>query len=292
MGHCAFLTTDRLDGFVVDDGLAVPAFRDLGWTVREVSWRDPVDWDEFDAVVIRSTWDLTDDVAGFRAVLRHIDSSSAVLLNPLGLVEWNLEKTYLRDLEARGVHVVPTAWGRNLRTGQVEDAFRAFDTDEVVVKPVLGANARDTFRLTPERLGAASSDLERRFAGRDFMLQPFMRAILDEGELSLFFFDGRFSHAVVKRPTVGDFRVQEEHGATIEPLVPAPELRACATRAVATLPGPFLYARADLVRHGSLFRVMELELVEPSLYLRMDPSAPARLARAFDRWMTSNGRAR
>ena len=289
MNTCAFLTTTGLDGFVIDDALAIQPLQDLGWAVRELNWRARADWNAFGAVVIRSTWDYMDDPDAFLDVLRAIDASDAVLVNDLDLVLWNLEKTYLRDLAARGVDVVPTRWAHEGVTLDLETAFKAFQADELVVKPVVGANAKDAFRVSRADLPGFAPILEETFAEREYLVQPFAAGILEEGEFSLFFFDGTFSHAILKRPEVNDFRAQEEHGATIESVDPEPRLLRSAARAVAVLPSPPLYARVDLVRHRAGFAVMELELVEPSLYLRMAPEAPERFARAFDAWMTRGG---
>jgi hypothetical protein len=112
------------------------------------------------------------------------------------------------------------------------------------------------------------------------MIQPFEPAIVSEGEFSLLYFNGEFSHGILKVPKRGDFRVQEEHGSEIRSITPEPALLAAGNAAIRAIGKKLLYARADLVRHGNEFRVMELELVEPALYLRMDPGAPDRFADA------------
>lgn len=279
MRTCAFLTTDDLAGYVTDDSLAEAPLAELGWAVEHVSWRRPGGWERYDAVVIRSTWDYHKHPGEFLAVLEEISRSGARLANPLELVRWNARKTYLRDLETRGLPVVPTVWDRN--------RFGEMDADEIVIKPVISASAFHTYRL--RRGERWSPEMEAAFAGREVMAQPFLRSIVEEGETSLFYFGGEPSHAVLKSPKEADFRVQEEHGGLIEPVDPPAPLVDLGRRIVESLPVPPLYARVDLARldsgGDSGYALMELELIEPSLYFRTDPESPRRFARAFDAWM-------
>jgi hypothetical protein len=274
---------DSLDGFVSDDALAYAPLRSLGWQVEAVPWRRRgVGWGRFEAVVIRSTWDYQQAPDEFLAVLAEIRHSGARLENAFELVRWNLRKTYLRDLECRGVAVVPTAWGCDLGPVDERAILDRLGADEVVLKPIVGANADHTYRL--RRGAAAWSKAAAALADRPYLAQPFVPSIVAEGEFSLFYFDGQYSHAVLKTPAPGDFRVQEEHGGIIRPAAAADTLVSAGGRVLAAVGQVPLYARVDLVRlAGGEFALMELELIEPSLYLRMSPEAPDRFARACDR---------
>lgn len=290
MKRCAFLTLENPAGFVIDDQLAHEPLGELGWSVEAVPWSSRnVRWSGFDAVVIRSTWDYAANSDRFLAVLAEIEQSGAPLFNDLDLVRWNLNKTYLRELADRGVPIVPTAWRPRLRRGELAGLFGDVGSDAMVVKPVVGAGAIGAFRLdrselTPER----AAEAESYYGDRALMAQPFLHAIVTEGEYSLFYFNGAFSHAIRKVPQAGDFRVQEEHGSQILSLVADAELRAAGDRAVQAIGNPPLYARVDLVRanDGDGFWLIELELVEPSLYLRMEAEAPRRFAEALDKRMS------
>jgi glutathione synthase/RimK-type ligase-like ATP-grasp enzyme len=283
--QCAFLTLDERGDFVIDDEHAVAPLADLGWRVSTVSWRQTgVPWSRFEAVVIRSTWDYWNDTPAFLEALARINRQTR-LANPLDLVHWNLAKTYMRDLQGNGVAVVPTAWFDDLPPGAIRACAQRLGSDELVIKPVVGANGQDAFRISPQDAPQRLREIAEVFRGRACMVQPFMRNVLAEGEYSLFFFSGDYSHAILKVPAAGEFRSQEEHGAAIHSIEPEPKLLASGQAALAAVAPAPLYARVDFVRDAAGdFEVMELELIEPSLYLRTDPKAPARFARAIDRW--------
>jgi glutathione synthase/RimK-type ligase-like ATP-grasp enzyme len=283
----AFLTLEHRGDYVIDDALAIDELTRRGWRVDEVPWRRAgVDWRAWDAVVIRTTWDYQRDLAAFLATLDAIDAAGVPLANATPLVRWNARKTYLRDLAARGVPTVPTRWGSGLTGEEVRGLCGALGADECVVKPVVGANAEDTFRVARDEPTERASAVASRFEGRAWMAQPFVRSVLDEGERSVFYFGGAYSHAVVKVPKAGDFRVQEEHGGTIERLEPDGALRAASDRVMAALGEAPLQARVDLVRlDDGAFALMELEVIEPSLYFRTHPDAASHFADALSRWL-------
>lgn len=282
--RCAFLTTDDLSEFVTYDHLAVPPLVARGWEVDAVPWRAGADWGSYDLVVIRSPWDYQDDPEAFLRVLAEVDAASR-LENSLDVVRWNLDKGYLAALAEAGVPVVPGLSRDGLRADGVGALFSELGTDEIVVKPTVSANADGTFRLhrdRPEGWPAAVAAL----AHRPLLAQPFVPAVVREGEYSLFTFGGTFSHAIVKTPAAGDFRVQEEHGGRIRAVEPPAEMVAAADRALAAatalVDSPVLYARTDLVRHAGAWRVMELELIEPSLYFPFGEGSAERFAAAVD----------
>lgn len=278
MKRVCFLSMDDMSGYVADDGLAIPAFADLGWSVDTVSWRDSeVDWNAFAAVVIRTTWDYQKEPQRFLAVLEQIDGSAARLENPLETIRWNLSKIYLRDMEQRGCPIVPTIWD----AAYTAESFAAWRTelaaDELIIKPVVSATAEHTYRLREY-----DARLESVFKMRKFMVQPFMPAIVTEGEFSLFYFGGKFSHAINKSPRPNDFRVQEEHGGIITAIRPEPSMLSAADKAVEAIGRELLYARVDLVHDtADKFLLMELELIEPALYFRMDERSPRFFAEQF-----------
>jgi glutathione synthase/RimK-type ligase-like ATP-grasp enzyme len=274
-------------GFVIDDQLAYGPLREVGWDVEAVPWTRPaVTWSAYDAVVIRSPWDYTSQPAKFLDVLAEIERTGVPLLNDLNLVRWNLDKRYLCELAKSGVPIVPTVWRDRLTAGELLPLFDAVGAREMVVKPVVGAGASGAFRLDRAQLSAARiAEVEAYYVDRALMAQPFLHAIVTEGEYSLFYFNGELSHVILKVPKEGDFRVQEEHGSEIRAVRADVELRRAAERAMQALGTPPLYARVDLVQSqgGDGFWLMELELIEPALYFRMDADSPQRFAMALDR---------
>lgn len=284
MGRAAFLTMADTGGWSIDSDLAFAPLERLGWRCEWQPWNaDDVDWDSFDAVYIAATWDYPDDPDAFLLVMERIEQSSATLVNPIDLVRWNIPKTYLRDLEQRGAAIVPSRWYDRFDECSLDEEFAVFATQRLIVKPVVSTNANNTFLLQQPVEPNLLDRIAAVFAERAFVVQPFIEAIRDEGEFSLFYIGGELSHGIRKVPKRGDFRVQEEHGADIRAVAPGPELRRVADAVMSLVEPAPLYARCDFVRDASaIYRVMELELIEPSLYLRMDTDAPARFATAFD----------
>jgi glutathione synthase/RimK-type ligase-like ATP-grasp enzyme len=265
-----------------DDQLLRDALAARGFLPVAARWDDAAEeWSAYDAVVIRSCWDYHHRAAEFGAWLVALERQRARVFNPLLTLRWNTRKTYLRDLAARGVPVVPTVWVARGDEVTLAGVLRQSQWDDAVVKPTVSASAFETWRT---RRAAAERD-EHRFAQlareRDLMIQPYMPTIEGEGELSLIYLGGRFSHAVRKRPRPGDFRVQHEFGGTSEPMNPDADLVAQGARIVAAAPTPCLYARVDgCVADGQL-TLMELELIEPSLFFGQDAGAADRFVEAL-----------
>lgn len=282
MKHCAILTTDNLEDFFVYDQMLIEPLRQQGWVADEVSWRKKnVDWDQYDVVIIRSTWDYQQDAEAFLDCLQKIESSSARLENCLKIVEWNISKAYLKDLQNQGVAIVPTLWFDSFDYENVKQGFSHFSSNELVIKPLISAGADFTYRLTIDNFPNLKDKLSGEFERREFMIQPFLNGVVKEGEYSLFYFGGEYSHAILKRPKSGDFRVQEEHGGQLKLIQATEEMLTVARHCLAALPEEVFYARVDLIRHNNEFVLIEIELIEPSLYFNMDPASPQRFVDAF-----------
>jgi len=270
-------------GFVVEDELAVGPLEKLGWNVQSVPWTaDGMDWSRFDVVVIRSTWDYQKTPELFLTTLAGIESSGTRLFNPLSICQWNLHKSYLRELSGKGIPVVPTIWPCHLDGNILAGTFDDFRCDRIIVKPVIGANADDTYVLQRDDSRTWEIALQV-FRDRPLMIQPFVDSVIGTGEYSLFYFGNQYSHAVIKNPREGDFRVQEEHGGTARAVQPPDELLGVGEQIMTTLGSDLLYARVDLVTlaDGSP-ALIELELIEPSLHFSCDPKSPSRFAKALN----------
>lgn len=281
MPTIAYLTMVSLAGYECDDPLTFEPLAQLGIEVVLTPWDQPTDWSRFDAVIVRSPWDYQKRFDEFLAVLRQIEASGTRLWNPYSLMEWNLHKSYLLELQDRGIPIVPTIHGRDLTLARLKELPGLLDADEIVIKPIVGAGAHRTHRLKfplsdAQLLGAVSDH-----AHSEYLAQPFLRSIVDEGEYSLIYFGGELSHAILKTPKPGDFRSQEEFGSRLVSITPDESLRRHADRVIAAISPQPLYGRVDLIRHNGGFALMEVELVEPALYLSKSPGAAERFANAI-----------
>ncbi|HET8566718.1 MAG TPA: hypothetical protein VFL77_09635 [Solirubrobacterales bacterium] len=267
-----------------DDELLRAALEELGCEARSVAWDEPgAGWDGFDLCLVRSTWDYHDKHDEFLAWAARVEAAGR-LRNPADLIAWNSDKSYLRELEQGGVTIVPTAWVAPGAGTELDALLADRGWEEAVVKPTVDLGARNLHRV---RGGEGSAALTDALARGGTMVQPFLPSLESEGELSLVYIAGTFSHAVRKRPAPGDFRVQSIWGGTVEPAVPRPTEIELAERALAHLDEPPLYARADLVTgpDGDPC-LIELELIEPNLYLHTHPIASRVLADAVLRLLS------
>ena len=281
----AIATASAYADLVPDDRLLVDALTARGVRADAAIWNDSaVRWSEYDAVVIRSCWDYHLAHDAFLAWIAQLEAGNVPALNPPALVRWNSEKTYLRDLASRGVGVVPTRWVERGDNVPLETILAEQAWSEVVVKPAISASAHETWRASAH----AAVESEQRFrdmvARGRVLVQPYLDVIASDGEWSVLFYDGRYSHSALKRPRAGDFRVQVEHGGGAEIREPASHIVEAARRALHSAEdgrARSLYARVDGCIIDGEFVLMELELIEPDLYLRAHPSAPTRLADAL-----------
>ncbi|MCA9607830.1 MAG: hypothetical protein KC619_19610 [Myxococcales bacterium] len=244
------------------------------------AWDDPsVDWSAADLVVPRSTWNYYERPEAFLAWARTV-AARTHLLNPLSVIEANLHKGYLLRLEAAGVPIVPTALVRRGEPRSLASILEARGWDEVVLKPAVGARSWNNLRVDASARAAGEAHLARLGATHDVLVQPYLRAVEDHGERSLIWIDGALTHSIRKEPRFGD-----ADESVSEVAIPPPEGGAALVATVlATIEAPLLYARVDVVpdETGRLV-VMELELVEPSLFLLQDDAALTRFAQAIVR---------
>lgn len=263
----------------------IPPLTRLGADAVPIVWDDPAArWISFDAVVIRSCWDYHLKVDAFLAWLDRVGRLGIPVLNPTELIRWNADKRYLFDLAARGVSIVPTRLvpqgagdsGRSLLR-----ALEALGADEVVVKPAVSASAHRTWRTSRASAAGDAASFGALVAAGDVLIQRFVPAVKD-GEWSVICFGGAPSHAVLKRPAPGDWRVQGELGGTAERRPAPAAVMDGAVRVLAAAGAErAAYARVDGCEVDGVFVLMELELIEPQLYLDLEETAPARFAEAI-----------
>ena len=244
-------------------------------------WTAPGDLSGFDLVSPLIAWGYHRDCAMWFALLDRIEAEDVVMCNPVSVLRWNSDKSYLAELGTAGVATVPTLVSDALDQTALDRARATFDTQELVVKPPVSGGADGTYRL------ATNEPLPESVTGKRMMIQPFLPSIATEGEYSLFYFGGVFSHSIIKRPAAGDFRVQDQFGGYEEAVVAPAAAKALAQSALTatariTRTDVLAYARVDMLRDGdSNFRLMELELIEPSLFLRFANDKGAAFAKAM-----------
>lgn len=278
----ALATYDRAPGLAPDDRLLIPALERLGIRAEPAIWSDrTIHWRAFDAVIIRSCWDYHVRFAQFEAWLDALQADSVPLWNPASMVRWNADKRYLLDLAGRGVATIPTMIAMRGHADAVESLAAAEGWTRFVIKPAISASGYETFALRMP-LDDASRTVIARVAGLGTVLvQPFADEIARSGELSFTFFDGAFSHATIKRARPGEFRVQTEHGGTVDSIGVEPALIEQAAAVVRSLDERPLYARVDGITRGDAFLLMELELIEPNVFMSYSENAAERFARAI-----------
>jgi len=266
----------RDDAFEHDQMVAClsAGLRSVGATIEARAWDDPqADWSVYDIVMIGTAWDYWDRVEEFLGTL-DIIAAATRLVNSPALVRWNLHKRYLRELAACGINTLPTQWIDTVTPKDIADAANTFGTDDLVLKRQIGAGADGQVRL--------HGDAPLSAFPHPMMVQPFVPIIQSFGEVSVVMVDGEPSHAVLKAPAEGDYRIQSEYGGK-EKIYPITEdIQNTAKSVMAALPEPAFYARVDLIPNGNDgWMLMEVELIEPFLYPLQGPNLGSMLAEAI-----------
>lgn len=279
----AFATDAEWPELTPSDQLAQAALHELGMQVIPIIWTADVDWAQYRAVVIRSTWDYHVRAAEFSAWLDVLEEAGVPVMNPLPVIRWNMHKRYLAQLEEAGIRIVPSLW---LAQGQPQP-FAAVEQRgwaQAALKPLVSADSYHTYVIENETQW--STHQPEVLALGDAVVQEFMPEVQSVGEYSLLFFGDQHSHAVLKTPKSGDFRTQIGYGASTQAVEASPELVAQAAsvlQAVSDLLGaqPLAYARVDGILREGAFYLMELELIEPNLFLDYSPRAAQHFARTL-----------
>jgi len=272
-----FATCEQQPLIAPDDRILADALLPMGVEVTPIPWTeiDPFSQVEAPPIVLRSTWDYHRLPTMFSTWLSALEDSGRTVWNNPAIARGNIDKVYLKQLDSAGIAIPKTRWLDRVDQESVRQALDEERWLKAVLKPRIAATAYGTCLITPDTTLSDVDLSPARASGA--LLQEFVPEIIDRGEVSLMFCAGLFTHAVRKHAKSGDFRVQQDFGGVVEPLVPTADLVAFANRVVSAVPA-CLYARVDVVEsnHGPL--LMELELIEPELYFLIVPSAAARFA--------------
>jgi len=271
--NIVLLSCDSLDGFVVDDNILVEELTKNGHQVTTLSWTKETDWSQFDCAILRTTWDYMERPNDFFTKLELI-SKETKIYNKLDTIKWNIHKSYLEKFSKNGIQIVPTIFFKKNETLSIPTEWG----DKIVIKPAISAGSYKTLVLTKEDV--ENKTYQKEIFPGDWMCQPFLPQIA-EGEISLIYFNKEFSHALLKVPKQGEFRVQEEFGGGVIPLTPSEELLEIGNKIMSSVTDDLLYARVDLIPFNNTFALMELELIEPALYFRTHPEAASNFLKAL-----------
>lgn len=255
-----------------EDEILSNILTELGIENQIVAWSDPkVDWAEFSCLLIKSVWDYFDFYPQFLVWIEKIKDMGIPVLNDLDTIRWNSTKAYLLEIQERGI---PTIAGKIItKESDLEEAVFSLNTENVVIKPLVSGGAKNTFKIPVSKLSQYEEKISKLLEDEAFLVQPFVPEVAEVGEYSLLFFNGVFSHAVLKTPAREDFRVQHYFGGTIQEILPSDTMLESAKRIMREFAGNTLYARVDGVEINGVFHLMELELIEPYLFLGLSQKA-------------------
>lgn len=283
------ITCAKYPDLVPEDRLFIAELEATGrfdWTARV--WDEPtVDWRADDVLLFRSCWDYYLKAPKFLRWLDRIEGLGARTLNPLPLIRENLDKSYLLKLEHAGVPTAPTVLVEQTADDapSLADLLQKRGWNDAVVKPTISAGAYRTWRASAAEAAKKNGQkkFERLLRKQSVLVQPFLPEIQAEGEWSLVFFNREFSHCVLKKTAPGEFRIHEKFGGSVQAATPSEALVHAARQALDTVEYELLYARADFAVSAGQPFLLELELFEPALYLKHEPSAAGRLRTAIEK---------
>lgn len=283
MARIGLVTCDQFRELATDDDLLVEALLRRGHVADRPAWHDSsVVWPSYDILIIRSTWDYQYRLTEFLQWVAKIERLNIPLHNPPAVLRWNSSKSYLRDLSRKGVPIPATTWIENGREFKLSKILTENGWLQAVVKPMVGAGAFFTYQVSREDADQHEANDVPELRERGALVQEFLPEIITDGEWSLLFFGNEFSHAVIKLPKAGDFRVQEHHGGSYQAAQPDPAIIHQARRVLIHAPAKLLYARVDGIVRNGMFLLIELEAFEPWFFLTYSEGATDRFLQALE----------
>lgn len=268
---------------VNEDELIEKLLRELAIDFSFEIWSNPkVDWQEYALLLIKSPWDYFDRYAEFKTWCNKIQEIGIPTLNTMETILWNSDKWYLKDIQDKGFPIVPTHFLKRKEPLNLAGYFKEFNTDTLVVKPTVSGGAKNTLKLHQNNWKEHEGKIREWLEDEDFMVQPFFEEVAQKGEYSYIFFNKKYSHAVLKSPKKGEFRVQHFFGGEIHSITPTESELGYLQQIVDTFAQNTLYARVDGVWKEGVFYLMELELIEPYLFLFTSEKAPENYKKAIE----------
>jgi glutathione synthase/RimK-type ligase-like ATP-grasp enzyme len=282
MREIAFVTYSNSPQLTADDARVASLLSRRNIQVKAVCWDQPqTDWKHFGGIVLRSCWNYHLHESAFKSWIEQMEQQNRRLFNPYQIISWNMDKTYLQELAAAGIPVPPTHWLKKGDWVNLQNLLAEKNWHQAVVKPTVSASAHQTWLTSCKTALQDQSRLEGMLKTGGVLIQAFIEEVQTKGEWSLIFFNKGFSHAVLKRTRTDDFRVQQEYGGTAMACTPPEFIRKQAQHIINTVGQPLLYARVDGIEVAGTFLLMELELVEPALFLGDNTAHVAAFAEAI-----------
>lgn len=277
----AFAVSNEFPNLTDDDKLAAEALRRRGLAVDAALWDQPRAWNDYDAVVVRSCWDYHHRLDEFKTWLSALDVQGVTVWNQAEVMRWNMDKNYLSELQDQGAAVLPSVWLPQGARADLAHILAEKGWQQAVMKPTVSAAADNTHSIAANDAAQTQPAFEQLLRQGGVIVQEFAPEIQTQGEWSFLFFGGQFSHAVLKQPKSGDFRVQRNYGGTVGSAQPSAKLVEQAGRILDYVESDLLYARVDVIEREGQLLLMELELVEPHLFFEQDSESPERFAAAL-----------
>ncbi|OGG03654.1 hypothetical protein A2W14_04020 [Candidatus Gottesmanbacteria bacterium RBG_16_37_8] len=268
------------------DNLLLEPLKKAGFDPLAVPWdKKNVNWSAYNFLILRSCWNYHFNFPLFLNWLDQLEKVKIKILNPVEIVNWNVNKKYLKDLERIGVPIVPTVFLAKGEKVNLKDLVSKRDWQEIVIKPAVGASSYNVLRFQDNEYDKAQVKLNEIVKRSAVLIQPLMKEVIEEGEYSLIFFGREYSHTVLKRPKIGDFRALG-FGASYTKIEPDKKLISQAGDILSKIKSDLLYARLDGISQNGVFILIEIELIEPHLFFDLDPQSPTRFVKAFEERIT------
>lgn len=280
MQKIVFLSCNKIEGFHNSDEVIRIVMEKSDYEVDVRDWDADVDWSQYDALIFRSTWDYFEREVEFRAFLEKLENLDVMIFNNLNVVNKNIHKFYLKEFEEQGVNIIPSIFINRGSAKKLKEYIPP-DWQNMVIKPAFSGGAYLTKLFEMDQIESIEEEYKQHLAEGDFIIQQFIPEIQTEGEVSLLFFNKQYSHAIIKKPLKGDFRVQSQFGGKYSSYSASQKLIDTATHIMSLEKEELLYARVDGVIVKDEFFLMELELIEPDLFTLFDDGAAGRFVSAL-----------
>jgi len=289
--HLPLKKNDYINNILKEDELLYNALTKRGLKVNRTFWDNPdFDWTTTKFAVFRTTWDYFER---FQEFSEWLDKTSQLthFINPLGLIRWNIDKHYLLELKNKDIHIPDTKFIKSGAEPSLSEICKNSNWTEFVLKPAVSGAGRHTYRFKLAEASDYESVFTELIQKEAMLLQEFQHRVVSEGEIALMLFDGKFSHAVLKKAKSGDFRVQDDFGGSVHNYTASYKEKEFCENLYQKLGFEAVYARVDLIRdNAGKLAVSELELIEPELWLRKDTDAADKFAESLISYIGLNSK--